>query len=203
MSFPQPFYRWRPHPWHGLEVGPNPPSVVHAYIEITPFDLVKYELDKQTGYLRVDRPQRTSSQPPALYGLVPRTYCGDRVQKLSPNSKRGDGDPLDICVISERPIERSEVILEARVVGGLQMIDNDEADDKIIAVLASDNLWGEVSRVSDLPQVLVQRLHHYFSTYKLIPGTDNHVSIDMIYDADHAAKVIEASIADYDEMFGK
>lgn len=203
MSFPQPFYRWRPHPWHGLEVGPNPPSVVHAYIEITPFDLVKYELDKQTGYLRVDRPQRTSSQPPALYGLVPRTYCGDRVQKLSPNSKRGDGDPLDICVISERPIERSEVILEARVVGGLQMIDNDEADDKIIAVLASDNLWGEVSRVSDLPQVLVQRLHHYFSTYKLIPGTDNHVSIDTIYDADHAAKVIEASIADYDEMFGK
>jgi inorganic pyrophosphatase len=203
VGFPQPFYRWRPHPWHGLEVGPNPPSIVHAYIEITPFDLVKYELDKQTGYLRVDRPQRTSSQPPALYGLIPRTYCGERVQRLSKGSNRGDGDPLDICVISERPIERSEVILDARVVGGLQMIDNGEADDKIIAVLASDNLWGDVTSVSDLPQVLVQRLHHYFSTYKLIPGTDNHVSIDLIYDADHAARVIEASMADYDETFGQ
>ena len=61
MSFPQPFYKWRPHPWHGLEVGENPPSVVHAYIEITPFDLVKYEIDKTTGYLKVDRTQKTSS----------------------------------------------------------------------------------------------------------------------------------------------
>ena len=203
MNFPSPFYRWRPHPWHGLEVGPEPPRVVHAYIEITPFDLVKYELDKQTGYLRVDRPQRTSSQPPALYGLVPRTYCGERVQQLSEGSTRGDADPLDICVISERPIERSEVILDARVVGGLQMIDNGEADDKIIAVLASDNLWGNVESVSDLPEVLVERLHHYFSTYKLQPGGPNHVSIDAVYDADHAAKVIEASMADYDEMFGQ
>ena len=58
MAFPKPFYSWRPHPWHGLEVGPSPPNLVHAYIEITPFDLVKYEIDKVTGYLRVDRPQR-------------------------------------------------------------------------------------------------------------------------------------------------
>ena len=79
MSFPRPFYRWRPHPWHGLETGPDPPGLVHGYIEITPFDLVKYELDKGTGYLRVDRPQRTSSQPPTLYGIIPRTFCGDRV----------------------------------------------------------------------------------------------------------------------------
>ena len=77
MTFPSPFYRWRPHPWHGLEAGPNPPSEIHAYIEITPFDLVKYEVDKATGYLRVDRPQRSSSQPPALYGFIPRTYCDD------------------------------------------------------------------------------------------------------------------------------
>ena len=64
MKFPPPFYRWRPHPWHGLEVGPDAPKIVHAYIEITPFDVVKYEIDKTTGYLRVDRPQRSSSQPP-------------------------------------------------------------------------------------------------------------------------------------------
>jgi Inorganic pyrophosphatase len=64
------------HPWHGLEIGPNPPELVTAFIEITPFDLVKYELDKATGYIRVDRPQRTSSQPRTLYGIIPRTYCG-------------------------------------------------------------------------------------------------------------------------------
>ncbi|HNS62955.1 MAG TPA: inorganic diphosphatase, partial [Anaerolineaceae bacterium] len=83
MTFPKPFYRWRPHPWHGLDLGPNPPAIIHAYIEITPFDLVKYEVDKTTGYLRVDRPQRSSSQPPTLYGIIPRTYCGDRVRALS------------------------------------------------------------------------------------------------------------------------
>ena len=83
MKFPPPFYRWRPHPWHGLEIGPNPPSVVHAYIEITPFDMMKYEIDKTTGYLRIDRPQRGSSHPPALYGFIPRTYCDKHVAKLS------------------------------------------------------------------------------------------------------------------------
>lgn len=119
MAFPKPFYRWRPHPWHGLEVGPRPPEVVHGYIEITPFDVVKYEVDKLTGYLRVDRPQRSSSQSPALYGFIPRTYCGARVGALAPKANGGDGDPLDICVTSERPITRGEVILDARVVGGL------------------------------------------------------------------------------------
>ena len=73
MSFPQPFYKWRPHPWHGLEIGPEPPLLVSAYIELTPFDLIKYEIDKTTGYLKVDRPQQTSSQPPSLYGIIPRT----------------------------------------------------------------------------------------------------------------------------------
>lgn len=203
MSFPSPFYRWRPHPWHGLDVGPEPPRIVHAYIEITPFDLVKYELDKKTGYLRVDRPQRTSSQPPALYGFIPRTYCGERVQQLSAGSTQGDGDPLDICVISERPIERSDLILNARVVGGLQMIDNKEADDKIIAVLANDNLYGDVVSVHDLPQVLVERLQHYFSTYKLVPGMDHKVTIDEVYDADFANKVVKAAMEDYDEFFGQ
>ena len=73
---------FRPHPWHGLEVGPNPPEVLNAYIEITPFDLMKYEIDKVSGYLRVDRPQRSSAQHPTLYGFVPRTYCGERVRRL-------------------------------------------------------------------------------------------------------------------------
>ena len=129
------FSQWRPHPWHGLSAGDDAPRVVNAYIEITPFDLIKYEVDKASGYLRVDRPQRTSSQPPALYGFIPRTYCGPRVAALTPVTKRGDGDPLDICVLSERPIAKSEILLSARVIGGLQLVDRDEADDKIIAVL--------------------------------------------------------------------
>ena len=202
MSFPKPFYRWRPHPWHGLELGERAPEVVLAYIEITPFDVVKYEVDKATGYLRVDRPQRTSSQPPALYGFIPRTYCGARVGALSPKAKRGDGDPLDICVISERPIIRGEIILDARVVGGLQMVDDDEADDKIIAVLENDTIWDQARDIGDIPQVLVERLRHYFSTYKLVSGEPDRISIEQIYDAKQACAVIEAAVADYADEFG-
>jgi len=203
MPFPPPFYRWRPHPWHGLETGPNPPKIVQAYIEITPFDLIKYEVDKTTGYIRVDRPQRSSSQPPMLYGFVPRTYCGRRVGALAPKAKGGDGDPLDICVLSERPITRAEVILNARVVGGLQAIDHGEADDKIIAVLENDNVWQNAKDISDLPEVLVERLRHYFSTYKMVPGEEALITIEETYGVEHALKVVEASIADYDEEFGK
>ncbi len=138
---PHAYMPFRPHPWHGLDAGPESPSVVNAFIEITPFDSIKYEVDKTTGYLKVDRPQRGASSPPTLYGFIPRTWCDERVAKLSPGALRGDGDPLDICVISERPIARSEVILSARVVGGLRMIDGGEADDKIVAVLVSDAIW--------------------------------------------------------------
>jgi len=80
------FSRWRPHPWHGLDIGPNAPRVVIAYIEITPFDMIKYEIDKDSGYLMVDRPQRSSSHPPALYGFIPRTYCSTRVARLAPGA---------------------------------------------------------------------------------------------------------------------
>ncbi len=196
-----PYNVWRPHPWHGLDVGPDAPNVVHAYIEICPFDLVKYEVDKVTGYLRVDRPQRTSSQPPTLYGFIPRTYCGERVGALMPGAVRGDGDPLDICVLSERPINRAEVILNARVVGGLPMLDAEEADDKIIAVLQNDQVWSHASDLDELPETMVERLRHYFLTYKLEPGRENAVSMGAAYDRDQAQRVIRAAIADYDAAF--
>lgn len=202
MNFPSPFYRWRPHPWHGLEVGPNPPQIVHAYIELTPFDLVKYEIDKETGYIRVDRPQRSSSQPPALYGFIPRTFCGERVKNLMVNAQKGDGDPLDICVISERPINRAEVILNAHVIGGLPMLDDKEADDKIIAVLENDNVWRNIHDITNLPKILVERLRHYFLTYKLVPDKESKINIGDSYGSLHACKVIEAAIADYEEHFG-
>lgn len=202
MSFPSPFYRWRPHPWHGLDSGANPPREVNAYIELTPFDLVKYEIDKETGYIRVDRPQRTSSQPPSLYGFIPRTYCGSRVGKLMKEAKGGDEDPLDICVISERPISRGEIIVSARVVGGLPMLDHGEADDKIIAVLANDTVWHDTNDLSELPPVLIERLRHYFLTYKLIPGRESDVSIGPAYGRERAQEVIQASIEDYEEEYG-
>ena len=202
MNFPHPFYRWRPHPWHGLTVGPDPPAVVNAFIEITPFDLMKYDVDKTTGYLRVDRPQRSSSQPPSLYGFIPRTYCASRVKALSVHAAKGDGDPLDICVLSERPISRSEVIIEARVIGGIHMIDRGEADDKIIGVLANDSFWSTIQDISALPPVLVDRLRHYFATYKVIPGEAGHVSVESVYGRDHAYEVVRAAMADYEEEFG-
>ena len=193
---------YRRHPWHGLSAGPHPPGLVHAYIEITPFDLVKYELDKETGYLRVDRPQHTSSQPPVLYGFIPQTYCNRHVSDLCPKAERGDNDPLDICVLSERPINRAEVLLDAKVVGGLQMIDAEEADDKIIAVLHNDTMWASVVEIQELPDTLIDRIQHYFSTYKLIAGHPSTVSIEQVYGRERAERVVEASMLDYREQFG-
>jgi inorganic pyrophosphatase len=185
-----------------LEIGPNPPELLYAFIEITPFDLVKYEVDKQSGYLMIDRPQRGSSQPPALYGFIPRTYCADRVRQLSPKATKGDGDPLDICVLSERAITRGEILVRARVVGGFQMVDHGEADDKIIAVLDNDYVYGAARDVAELPTVLVERLRHYFETYKLVPERPAQTSIERVYGQAHALKVVTAAMADYAESFG-
>ena len=203
MTNPTAFDLYRPHPWHGLAPGKDPPRLLHAYIEITPFDPVKYEIDKVTGYLRVDRPQRSSSLPPALYGFVPRTYCGPRVAAFSPGVTQADGDPLDICVLSERPINRAEVLLDAHVVGGLVMIDNGAADDKIIAVLYNDLIWGEAVDITDIPERLVERLQHYFSTYKMVPGSPSQATIREVYGVAHAEQVVLAALEDYSDMFGQ
>lgn len=147
------FSAYRRHPWHGLEAVPKgaEEGIVQAYIEMLPSDTVKYELDKDTGFLMVDRPQRTTATPPALYGFIPRTYCAEEVAKRCEHADEADGDPLDICIYSERLITRADILLNARVVGGIQMIDDGEADDKIIAVLDGDNIWGGVQDIADLP----------------------------------------------------
>lgn len=214
------YYRSRPHPWHGLPVGVDPPRSVNAFIEITPFDVVKYELEKSSGYLRVDRPQRFSSTPPTLYGFLPRTLCADRVanmfQKAGPeaaarvesaraanNAFEADGDPLDICVFSERPVNRSEIIVECRVVGGLTMLDGGTADDKILAVLKDDAVYGRLHDVSQMPDALVDRLRHYFLTYKQAPDRAARVvEITHVYGRDEAREVIQRSAEDYQRHFG-
>jgi inorganic pyrophosphatase len=195
------FQHFRPHPWHGLPVRPAKPELVYAYIEITPFDPVKYEVDKESGYLKVDRPQQTNSLPPTLYGFVPRTYCGEQIAALA-GVQKGDGDPLDICVISERPIAQKDIILSARILGGLLMVDNQEADDKLVAVLDRDPLWGGARELEELPQALVDRLCHYFLTYKLGPDASQPVQITKVYGREHAEKVLKCAEGDYQAKFG-
>lgn len=195
------YSQWRPHPWHGLTVGRDPPHIVHAYIEITPFDAMKYEIDKRTGYLRMDRPQTSSSLPPTLYGFIPGTYCGVRVARLCRRAEEGDGDPLDICVITERPINRAEVLISAKVIGVLRTLDGGLADDKIVAVLDNDPIWGGVQDVAEMPEIITFRLRHYFGTYKMVPGQPNRVEILGLHGAGEALAVVAASIEDYDEAY--
>ena len=198
------FNRWRRHPWHGLHARADgmKEDSVQVYVEMTPSDVVKYELDKASGFLMVDRPQRTTSSPPALYGFIPRTYCAEEVAKRCEGVDVADGDPLDICVSSERHITRADIILRARVVGGIQMIDGGEADDKIIAVLEGDNIWGDVYDIADLPKIKTERLQHYFMTYKMVPGKVNNIKVDYVYGRDEALKVIAAAELDYQNHFG-
>src|SRR5687767_4736758 len=186
---------FRPHPWHGVDPGPRFPEVVVAYIEIVPTDGVKYEIDKYSGYLKVDRPQRFSNFCPTLYGFVPKTYCGEKVaaQKIAggPEVDRGDGDPLDICVLTDRPISRGEILLEARPIGGLRMVEAKEADDKIIAVMIGDPTYGELVEVNQLSRAVIDRMRHYFLTYKEIPGAvPARITVDPVYGPKEARDVL-------------
>jgi inorganic pyrophosphatase len=199
------FNRWRRHPWHGLHTRMDdaPEDIVQVYVEMLPTDVVKYELDKSSGFLVVDRPQRTTSSPPALYGFIPRTYCAEEVAKRCPGVTEADGDPLDICVYSERHINRADIVLNARVVGGIQMIDGGEADDKIIAILEGDNIWGNAQDIADLPPIKVERLQHYFATYKMVPGKEIDIKVDHVYGREEALKVIAAAEKDYWNHYGE
>jgi inorganic pyrophosphatase len=198
--------RFRPHPWHGLSPGPRFPEIVHAYVELTPTDGVKYEIDKISGYLKVDRPQRFSNFCPTLYGFVPRTYCGEQVAACpidgAPIVDRGDNDPLDICVLTDRPVSRGEILLEARPVGGLRMVERSEADDKIIGVLIGDPTYGDIVDVSQVPLAVINRLRHYFLTYKTIPGESaTAITVDPVYNATEARAILNAARADYVAKF--
>ena len=199
---------FKAHPWHGVVPGPDVPAVVHAYIEIVPTDAVKYELDKPSGHLRVDRPQRFSNMCPTPYGFIPQTFCGAEVARLCENSTgrsaiRGDGDPLDICVLTERPAAHGDFIVRAVPIGGFRMIDGSEADDKIIAVLESDVSYGHIANIADAPPGLVDRLKHYFLTYKQLPGEEQRrVEIAEVYGREGASEVILRSIDDYRSTYG-
>ncbi len=196
------------HPWHGLSPGPNAPGVVTVYVELVPTDTVKYEIDKRSGILKLDRPQRYSSLSPEPYGFIPRTLCGDTVAAFAARHSgrtglRGDNDPLDVCVLTERSINHGGLMVRARPIGGLRMFDGEEVDDKIIAVLESDPTYEGWSEIEHCPPVLVDRLQHYFLTYKNMPGARNApVELAGVYGAETAREVIARAQVDYRARYG-
>lgn len=200
-------YLYRRHPWHGVSIGEEAPRKLTAFIEIVPTDTVKYELDKTTGYLKIDRPQKFSNVYPSLYGFIPQTYCGEECGAFcSERTGRpgiiGDGDPLDICVLSERDISHGDILVQAVPIGGLRMIDGNEADDKIIAVLEGDAVYGNWLEIEESPAALVERLKHYFLTYKQVPGPEKaRVEITHVYGRAEAYEVIRRTQLDYAAKF--
>lgn len=199
---------FKAHPWHGVTLGDDAPLRVTTYIEIVPVDTVKYEIDKVTGLLKVDRPQKYSNVCPTLYGLLPQTFCGERVAarclERTGREVLGDGDPMDVCVLTESQFPRGDILVKAIPIGGLRMIDHGEADDKIIAVMEGDAMYGAWRDISECPPALVERLRHYFLTYKTAPGEveGQAVEIAEIYGSNEAHEVIQRSHEDYAARFG-
>ena len=198
---------YKSHPWHGVPIGDQAPEVVTVFIEITPSDTVKYEIDKESGILKVDRPQLFSNVVPALYGFIPQTYCKDEIAALCMAQTgltgiEGDGDPLDILVLSEHRIVRGDILVQTIPIGGLKMIDSHQADDKIIAVLQKDAMYEHINDIFQLPESILSRLKHYFLTYKLFPGKTQPVEIPSVYGKEEAMNVIRASMKDYANYFG-
>jgi inorganic pyrophosphatase len=163
-------------------------------------------MDKDSGILKVDRPQLYSNVVPALYGFIPQTYCKEEVAALcmiqtGMTGIEGDGDPLDILVLTEHRIVHGDILVQAIPIGGLKMIDNHQADDKIIAVLQQDGTYTKWNDLFELPESIITRLEHYFLTYKLFPGKKQPVEIPQVYGREEALKVIEASRRDYRNHF--
>ena len=116
------------HPWHGINIGEDSPNLVTAFIEIVPSDTIKYEIDKNSGWLKVDRPQQYSNHVPCLYGFIPQTYCANNIAALAQKHsgekiKVGDKDPLDICILTSKEILRGGIILQAIPIGGFCLIE--------------------------------------------------------------------------------
>ncbi len=195
------------HPWHGVPVGDNAPGEVTVFVEIVPRHTVKYEVDKETGYLKIDRPQQYSNVVPANYGFIPQTYCSEAVAGLARSQTEisitgGDTDPLDILVLSEHHIPRGDIILKAIPIGGFCLIDDSEADDKIIAVLKGDKVFEQYREIAQLPKGILERFEHYFLTYKSLPDAPNVCEIAYSYGREQSYEVINAAITDYADLLG-
>lgn len=200
--------RYKSHPWHGVNIGREAPNLITCYIEMVPTDTVKYEVDKESGYLRLDRPQKYSNTVPALYGFIPQSYSAEKVAEYCRNKTGrkeiiGDKDPIDICVLTEKEITHGDILVRAIPIGGFRMLDGDEADDKIIAVLAGDVVYGGFKDISDAPDLTIERLKHYFLTYKDLPGKAGKAEVEITdtYGAEEAREIIKCSMEDYKNRF--
>lgn len=175
------------HPWHGVSTGDNAPEVVNAIIEIPEGSRAKYEVDKETGLLKLDRVIYSSFHYPVNYGFIPRTLGLDN-------------DPLDILVLCSQSI-RSLCLVEAKVIGNMQMIDNGQEDDKIIAVAAHDPSVNHYQKMEDLPGHFLLELRNFFEQYKALEN--KKVEIDNFQDKKTACRIITDAISYYKEHFAK
>jgi inorganic pyrophosphatase len=173
------------HPWHSAPIGEGAPQTVNAIIEISQGSRVKYEVDKITGLLRMDRVIFSSFHYPVNYGFIPQTLGMD-------------GDPLDILVVCSQPIHPF-CLVEANVIGNMQMIDNGQMDDKIIAVAANDPSVGHIRSMESLPAHFILELRNFFEQYKVLEH--KKVEIDHFQDAAAACQIITASISLYKDKF--
>lgn len=175
------------HPWHGAHFGEEAPVVVTGLIEIPQGSRSKYEVDKETGLLKLDRVIYSSFHYPANYGFIPQTLGHD-------------GDPLDILVLCSQSIH-SLCLVEAKVIGNMQMIDNGELDDKIIAVAAKDPSVNHYNDIDELPQHFLLELRNFFEQYKVLE--EKKVEIDNFQDKATAHTIINDAITYYKEYFKK
>jgi inorganic pyrophosphatase len=169
------------HPWHNVHHGADSPTIVQAIVEISRGSKAKYEVDKQTGLLRLDRVLSTSFQYPVNYGFIPQTFAGD-------------GDPLDILVLSQIDIEPLSIVT-CKVIGVMRMIDKG-ADDKIIAVCANDESVNHYNDINELPPHFIQELKHFFTRYKELENKAD-VVVDEFFGTEKAYQIIDEAIADY------
>jgi inorganic pyrophosphatase len=175
------------HPWHGISFGESAPRLVNAVIEIPQGSRAKYEIDKESGLLRLDRVIYSSFYYPCNYGFIPQTYGDDK-------------DPLDILVITSLPVQ-ALCIMEAKVVGVMQMIDSGDADDKIIAVAAKDPSVNHYNNIEELPKHFFDELRHFFEEYKKLENKT--VVVEEFGDKATALKIIQDAIGYYKDNFKK
>ncbi|HEX8039542.1 MAG TPA: inorganic diphosphatase [Chryseosolibacter sp.] len=174
------------HPWHEVAAGKNPPSFVNGIIEIPRGSRAKYEIDKESGLIKLDRVIYASMYYPLNYGFIPRTL-GE------------DGDPLDIVVLTQVSVVPL-CLIPSKVIGVMQMIDRGENDEKIIAVAEQDPSVSHISDVNDLPPYLLSELRHFFENYKTLEN--KKVVINEFLPKEQAYKVIEDSMKSFQARFG-
>lgn len=173
------------HPWHSVETGEKAPQLVNAVIEIPQGSRLKYEIDKPSGLLKLDRVIYSSFHYPANYGFIPQTYGEDK-------------DPLDILVISSESIQPL-CIVEAKVIGVMQMLDGGEGDDKIIAVAANDPSINYYENIEELPKHFFNELRHFFEEYKTLENKT--VKVEEFGNKAEALKIIEEAMVAYKQLF--